>query len=42
MPDIIVIGVIVGTILLWGGAALFFFGVRSDKNKKVKKVKKKG
>jgi len=39
MADIIVIGVILGTILIWGGAALFFFGVRSDK--KSKKVKRK-
>jgi hypothetical protein len=41
MTDIIVIGVIIGTILLWGGVALFYLGVRSDKNKKVKKDKKK-
>ena len=41
MADMIVICVILGTVLLWGGVALFFLGMRSDKKKKVNKVKKK-
>lgn len=38
MTDIIVIGVVVGTILLWGGAVVFFIGVRKEKNTKFKKA----
>lgn len=38
MVDIIVIGVVAGTMFLWGGVVLFFFGVRKDKNTKFKKA----
>ena len=41
MTDIIVIGVVAGTILLWGGAVVFFFGVRKERNTKFKKTKSK-
>jgi len=41
MADIIVVGVVLGTILLWGGAVVFFFGVRKDKKNKFKDGYKK-
>jgi hypothetical protein len=41
IADIILIGVVAGTLLVWGGLILFFFGVRKDKKTKFKKEKSK-
>ena len=39
--DLITVGVIVGTVLIWGGLIMFFLSLRKERSIKFKSSKKK-
>ena len=41
MVDIVVVGVVAGTLFFWAGIVMFFIGVKKDKSRKFKKGKNK-